>query len=135
MTNFSIDEFERSITAREKGIDNAIPYQAKKNILLLISKILQPARDRLALPIFISSGYRSKALNKAVGGSSSSQHLTGEAADITCSDNDRLLQILKDLPYDQLIVYRNRRKESEIMWIHVSYSEKKTRSMSYSVFK
>ena len=133
--NFSIDEFERSSTAREKGIDNSIPYKAKKNIILLIDHILQPARDRLGMPIYINSGYRSKALNKAVGGSAYSQHLTGEAADITCSDNNRLLQILKETPYDQLIVYRNKHRESEILWIHVSYSEKRKRSMSFSVFR
>ncbi len=133
--NFTIEEFERSSAARQKGIDNSIPSKAKKNIMLLIEHVLQPARDRLGMPIYISSGYRSKALNKAVGGVSTSQHLTGEAADITCSDNNRLLEILKDMPYDQLIAYRNKRRESEILWIHVSYSEKNKRSMSFSAFR
>ncbi len=135
MHHFSMNEFKRSSVARERGIDNTIPEQARKNLVLLTERVLDPARERLGMPIIVNSGYRCRALNKAVGGSPTSQHLSGEAADISCLDNNRLLQILKELPFDQLIAYRDKRQDSRILWIHVSFSASRRRGIAFSSFK
>ena len=130
-----MDEFERSSVARERGIDNTIPEQARTNLALLTERVQDPARERLGMPIIVNSGYRCRDLNKAVGGSPSSQHLSGQAADISCRDNNRLLQILKNLPFDQLIAYRDKRHDSRILWIHVSFSASRQRDLAFSTFK
>lgn len=133
--NFTMNEFERSDTARMYGIDNTIPYPALQNIYRLIKFVLQPARDRLGLPIRINSGYRCPVLNQLVKGAPSSQHVLGQAADITCSDNERLFQILKELPFDQLIVYRDKRNHARILWIHVSYNEEHLSHKSFAIYQ
>lgn len=91
------------------------------NLQRLGEAILDPAREALGAPIKVNSGYRSYAVNKAVGGANLSQHTRGEAADITCADNYKLWQVLMALPYDQLIRYVDKR--GVIRWLHVSYRE------------
>ena len=109
MQFFKFSEFSKSATAERLGIDNTIPAEWARNIADLVSKVLDPARARIGCPIYINSGYRCKALNKAVGGARSSQHMYGLAADITTRDratNARLADIIKrELPFDQLIYY------------------------------
>lgn len=118
--NFSYEEFEKSNTAKEQGIDNKIPDNLKPNISALVKNVLQPARDWINNPINISSGYRSKKLNTAIGGVSNSQHLEGEAADIVTSDNAKLFNYIKNnLQFDQLIWEYGDSSQPE--WIHVSY--------------
>ena len=87
---------------------------AEQNLQALVEHVLDPARERLGMPITVNSGYRCPAHNKAVGGVKNSQHLKGEAADITCADNKRLAEIIEQLGnFDQLIVYPT--------FLHVSY--------------
>ena len=106
--NFSWEEFERSNKADELGIDNAIPDEnVADNIRALVFYVLQPLRDACGHPLRVNSGYRSKALNKAVKGAANSQHTRGEAADIH-EDNPFTLAWLVlhiGLPFDQLILY------------------------------
>ena len=106
--NFSWEEFERSNKADELGIDNAIPDEnVADNIRALVFNVLQPLRDACGHPLRVNSGYRSKALNKAVKGAANSQHTRGEAADIH-EDNPFTLAWLVlhiGLPFDQLILY------------------------------
>jgi len=91
-----------------------LPPSAEQNLQALVDHVLDPARERLGMPITVNSGYRCPAHNKAVGGVKNSQHLKGEAADITCADNKRLAEIIEQLGnYDQLIVYPT--------FLHVSY--------------
>ena len=91
-----------------------LPPSAEQNLQALVEHVLDPARERLGMPITVNSGYRCPAHNKAVGGVKNSQHLKGEAADITCADNKRLAEIIEQLGnYDQLIVYPT--------FLHVSY--------------
>ena len=91
-----------------------LPPSAEQNLQALVEHVLDPARERLGMPITVNSGYRCPAHNKAVGGVKNSQHLKGEAADITCADNKRLAEIIEQLGnFDQLIVYP--------MFLHVSY--------------
>lgn len=106
--NFSYREFEHSDTADRRGIVNVITdFKVRDSVKALVLDVLQPLRDALGEPMEVNSGYRCPELNRLVGGTSTSQHLKGEAADIA-SDNPRALaQLAYDLglPYDQMIVY------------------------------
>lgn len=117
--NFRWEEFERSSKAVELGIDNTIPdNNVAENIRALVFNILQPLRDACGHPLRVNSGYRSKALNKAVKGAANSQHTKGEAADIH-EDNPFTLAWLVlhiGLPFDQLILYDT--------FIHLSYKRR-----------
>ena len=80
--NFTLEEFEHSETAIRNNIDNRVPERYIKNVKALAEKVLQPTRNRIGIPLYISSGYRCKMLNTAVKGAVTSQHTRGEAADI-----------------------------------------------------
>ena len=81
MKFFSLSEFEHSLTAALTGYDNEAPREAKRNIEHLVDTVLDPLREYLGSPIVITSGYRCRDLNNDVGGSPTSQHLLGLAAD------------------------------------------------------
>lgn len=116
---FTIDELCRSETAQRKGINNTPTDNVRKNLTALVDNVLDPLREWYGKPIRVNSGYRCTALNKAVGGVASSQHLTGQAADIDTNDtaeNRRLMKHIEDnLDFDQLIW------ENGGAWVHVSY--------------
>lgn len=135
MKHFNFAEFLASDTARRENIKLTLNEETRKNIALLVDNILDPAREQLGSPITITSGYRNEALNKAVGGAKGSHHLYGQAADITSTKlrNDALLQVLKKLPYYELIAYREK-KTGLIRWIHVSYVPEAEMQLSYSVY-
>ena len=120
MKYFSFQEMERSDTAVRSAIDNSIPENLKNNVARLVDNVLDPLREAWGRPLAVSSGYRCPALNKAVGGSATSHHLRGMAADITTGnkvDNRRLFQLIINLklPFTQLI------DERDFSWVHVSY--------------
>lgn len=118
MRYFKLIEFTASATARELDIDNTPSKEAIENIEALVSKVLDPLREAFGKPVYVRSGYRSVDLNMAVGGVKNSQHLKGEAADITANsreDNQWLFEYIRDnLPFDQLI------DEYNYSWVHVS---------------
>ena len=123
MKYFTITELSKSSTALEKGIDNTPNPDIIKNLVRLVERILDPLREKFGKPIIVNSGYRCPALNKAVGGSKTSHHVAGLAADITggsVAKNKILFSLIQelDLPFDQLI------DEKNYKWIHVSFSEK-----------
>ena len=126
--NFTIEEFLHSATAYKLHISNNPDLEQMASLQELAIHLLQPLRDRYGKPITITSGYRCKALNSLLRGADHSQHLRGEAADITSADNRRLLAILKELPYDQLIPYRDK-ADGTIVWIHVSCCPKPRRQV------
>ena len=105
--HFSMDEFCISDTAKRLGIANLPDQQASESLVYLVRNLLEPLRRAYGKPLHINSGYRCPALNRAVGGVSSSQHLKGEAADISCDDPVALLQLLRqtELVFDQAILY------------------------------
>lgn len=125
MKYFSIKEMTKSNTATAKGIDNTPDQTITDNLTKLIEAVLDPLREWYGKPIIVNSGYRCKALNKAIGGAKSSQHMLGEAADITVGskeENEKLFDYIKDnLEFDQLI------NESDFSWVHVSYREGRLR--------
>ena len=120
MKYFSFQEMERSDTAVRYAIDNSIPENLKNNVARLVDNVLDPLREAWGRPLAVSSGYRCPALNRAVGGSATSHHMDGMAADITTGnkvDNRRLFQLIINLglPFTQLI------DERDFSWVHVSY--------------
>lgn len=128
MKYFTFDELSRSETAERLKIDNRPSEAAKSNLAALTDNILDPLREAWGKPIMVNSGYRCPALNKAVGGVATSQHMAGQAADITTGnkvDNARLFQLVQDLglPFDQLI------DEQDFSWVHVSYSQRHRRQI------
>ena len=115
----------KSRTATRLGLSNSPNEEHIKNMQALAENIFQPLRDYFGVPIHISSGYRSEALNKAIGGSKSSQHCKGEAMDIdrdgySQPDNAQIFEyIKKNLDFDQMIWEFGTQKNPE--WVHVSY--------------
>lgn len=113
--NFTLEELTRTNT----GITNEPNKEELQALITLSGKVLQPLRDIYGRPITVNSGFRSYAVNKAVGGARNSQHSKGEAADLTVhtkEGNKKLFDIIKnELEYDQLI------NEYDYSWIHVSY--------------
>lgn len=146
---FSYDEFVDSATAEEHGIDNTIPnITVKTNINCLVNEILDPLRELVGVPIYVTSGYRCKELNTVLKGSKNSQHLTGEAADITTNDKyGNMVMVIELLcghlmgeaypelteldaemvdffDFDQLIMYRQTKDKTNFAWLHVSHKQK-----------
>ena len=120
MRHFTLQELTRSATAQRLGIYNTPPASAVKALHELVDKVLDPLREAWGGPIRVNSGYRCPELNRLVGGTPTSQHQRGEAADITVGSraaNRRLLALIKrlDLPVDQCI------DEKGCLWIHVSH--------------
>ena len=111
--NFWLSEFIRSASADNNNIHQQfeIELNVLTNLVYLTNSLLQPLRDFVG-PINITSGYRCPEVNAIVGGSSSSQHLYGQAADFVCIDIPKAILFIKNKTFDQLIVYNT--------FIHVS---------------
>jgi hypothetical protein len=124
--HLDLSEVTRSESAKRKGISN-MPTEAHiANFKLLAEKIFEPIRTHFRCPIIISSGYRSKELNAAIGGSLTSQHCQGEAIDIDMDGtpngvtNRMVFDYIKDnLDFDQLIYEFGDSNNPD--WVHVSY--------------
>lgn len=124
MKYFSIEELCASDTAERKKIDNTPNADARLRMQRLIEQLLDPIRAAWGAPITVNSGYRSPALNRAVGGVPTSQHVKGEAADITVgstADNKRLFDKIVELQKAGRIAFDQLIDESNYKWIHISY--------------
>lgn len=100
MKYFTIAELCKSDTADRKGIDNRCKKEHVANLTALVDNVLDPLREAYGKPITINSGFRSPALNKAVGGSATSDHMQGRAADITGgspAENKKLFNLVQSL--------------------------------------
>lgn len=121
--NFTLEELCASATAKAKGIRNTPGQTDIINLCALVHNVLQPLRTAMGHEVRIGSGYRSLALNRAVGGVSTSQHMSGEAADL-CIDGDmakgkRWFEWIRShCEFDQLIWEHNAKGT---YWVHVSY--------------
>ena len=115
--NFTLAELTKTST----GLPNALPKHLEGNIQSLVDNVLQPVRDALGV-IIVTSCYRSPEVNKAIGGSSTSQHCLGQAADLKFKGgNDVLFNWLKEnTDFDQLIWEFG--TDEEPSWVHISYS-------------
>ena len=122
---FTIEELCKSSTANNRGISNVPNSEVIYNLRMLILNVLDPLRRKYGKAIHVTSGYRSAQLNKAVGGASTSQHLKGQAVDITTysrSGNKRLFNLIRECGcFDQLI------DEQNLSWVHVSFNIERNR--------
>lgn len=134
--NVTIAEFEVTSTGLPNKM-NAAQIEAAK---LLCEKVFQPLRKHVGKPIKINSGFRSAAVNKAVKGSSTSQHCKGEAMDLDLHDKALFIWIIENLDFDQAIFEGG--TENEAGWFHISYKKAGNRKQAlrmkngkYSPFK
>ena len=133
--NFTLSEITKSNTAKRLGIDNAPNKEHLKNMQILIRDLIQPMRDDLG-PIRISSGYRSPVLNRAIGGSTKSQHCKGQALDLQFWKEGEMCNkeiydwVLKEgIEFDQMI------NEFDYAWIHISLKDKGNRKQVLEAYK
>jgi zinc D-Ala-D-Ala carboxypeptidase len=135
--NFTIQEYIKSQTALRQGIDNTPTEEHMGNATALFRNVVQKVRDQFGVTV-INSGYRGEALNKAVGGSSKSQHCKGEAVDIECpgtSNYDVAKWIEDNLDFDQLILEFITLGIPDSGWVHVSYKSEGNRKQSLTAMK
>ena len=136
--NLSLAEVTRSETAKRKGISNMPTAEHIENFKKLAINIFQPIREHFGKPILISSGYRSAELNKAIGGSLSSQHCSGEAIDIDMDGTDitnaQIFYYIKDnLNFDQIIWEFGTNTNPD--WVHVSFAANRSQRKQMLVAK
>lgn len=133
--NFTLEELTSSNTAKTRGIANIPAPEHLANLSRLAREILQPVRDRWGRPVRISSGYRCRELNKAVGGVATSQHLNGEAADINLgAENKALFRMMEQMVKDGEIIVGQLLDENGGSWIHVSLPTPKWRNYIKSIW-
>ena len=126
--NFSLAEFTESNTATRNGIDNNPSAEHIHNLVELCENVLQPLRDRIGSSIRVTSGYRSEALNNAIGGSKTSDHSHGRAADIKLVINgvnisEELYHGIKAMgvPFKQLIWEFG--DDDTPQWVHIAFDK------------
>lgn len=128
MIYFTITELCYSETAKAKGIDNSPTTEVRANLVTLVNNLLDPLREAWRSPIRVTSGFRCGVLNKAVGGSNTSAHLYGLAADIV-PVNGRIKEFKefcktyfadKKQRFDQVILETNGARE----WVHIGLKTK-----------
>lgn len=119
--NFRLHEFTYSPTAEANGYDNRASVAVVANLQALCKMVLQPLRNHFNKPVKVTSGYRCLELNRKLGSKDSSQHRTGNAADLIIPGvqlKEVFEYIRTSLPYDQLLLETNKKGSQ---WIHVSY--------------
>ena len=122
--NFTLKELTDSDTAKKKGLDNTPTLQVIENLTVLAEKILQPVRDHYGKSVKINSGYRSPEVNASVGGSKTSDHCKGQAADIEINgvaNGDLAEWVSKNLKFTQVILEFYTQGIPDSGWVHVSY--------------
>jgi zinc D-Ala-D-Ala carboxypeptidase len=118
-------EFERSETAINRGINNSMNEWEIERAKLLCENCFEPIRTKVGAPIRINSGFRSGALNRAIGGSTTSQHSLGEAMDLDLHDRDLFEWIIDNVEFDQLIFEGGTTDKAD--WFHISYRKGRLR--------
>lgn len=123
--NFSVAELSKSEAAIRKGLDNTPSLTVIDNLQALVDNVLQPVRDKFG-PVIVTSGYRSPAVNKAIGGSTTSDHTRGQAADfeVLGMPNKELAEWIRDnLKFTQLILEFPSKNDPNAGWVHCSYDK------------
>jgi len=137
--NLTLKEVSKSLTATRRGIDNEPKGEHLTALINLANNVFQPIRDHFGKPISVSSGYRSPELNKAIGGSKTSQHCKGEAIDIDNdareypSNADIFWHIYDHLEFDQMIWEFG--DDTNPSWVHVSYKSEGNRKQVLRALK
>ena len=126
--NFTFNELTYSNAADSYNIENTPGRIELENLTKLCNEILQPIRDKFGKSIYVNSGYRNPKVNRLVGGSSSSQHTKGQAADITVGSkegNKKLFDMIVQMIEDKEITVGQLIDESDYKWIHISLPYRK----------
>lgn len=126
--NFTLNELTYSSTAIANKVSNIPGKLELENLKKLCNNILQPIRDKCNDSIHVTSGYRSPMLNKLVGGSKTSQHVLGQAADITVyskEGNKKLFNMIVQMIENGEITVGQLIDESDYKWLHISLPYKK----------
>ena len=137
MRYFTIEELCQSETAEKYKIDNTPSEEIKKNLETLVDCLLDPLRESWGSPIIINSGYRCPILNKAVGGSKTSSHMSGWSVDMRPKNGKMeefkkfVIQFIKTRFWDQCIL----EKSGDVEWVHLSLynNSGKQRMMIFSI--
>ena len=131
----------RELTRTSTGIRNVPGRQERESLILLVEKVLDPLREAYGEPIKVTSGFRSPAVNRKVGGAINSHHVRGQAADITSMSDDpkenrRILELVKKMgiKYTQLI---NEYPDSHgnPNWVHISYDPENLKCQNLTIRK
>jgi hypothetical protein len=138
--NFRLSEFTKSNTALRLGISNDPTAEHIHNLVDLCENILQPLRDAIGGPLRITSGYRGEDLNRAIGGSKSSDHCHGRSADLEfwvdgSEDNAKIYHLIKnlELPFYQMIWEFG--DEDQPDWVHVAYRKDNIKRQCLKAYK
>lgn len=126
--NFTLSELTYSNAADCYNIENTPGRLEIENLKKLCNNILQPIRDKFGKPLYVNSGYRNPKVNRLVGGSSSSQHTLGQAADITFGskeENKNLFDLIVKMIEDKEITVGQLIDEKDFKWIHISLPYRK----------
>ena len=133
--NFVLSEITRSNAAKRLGIDNGPNKEHLRSIQRIVTNLIQPMRDALG-PIRISSGYRNPNVNRAIGGSSKSQHCKGEALDLQFWSDGKISNkeiydwvLSSNVEFDQMI------NEFDFAWIHISLIKEGNRKQVLEAYK
>ena len=136
----SLYEVTKSDTAARRGISNEPTPEHLENLKTICTEVFDKIREHFGVPIYISSGYRSAALNKAIGGSSTSDHNLGRALDLDQDfrsngiTNMDVFKFIKDnLEFDQLIYEFGNSKNPD--WVHVGYRKGANRKQILVAYK
>jgi hypothetical protein len=134
--HFTLNEFTKSITAERLGIKNEPDYEKVQAMKQLCREVLEPLRQHYGKPIRITSGYRCPLLNAAVGGVTNSQHMLGEAADLSVPSEavarDWFQWLVKNTDFDQLLFEHNTRLKN--CWLHISCRYNRRRNRHQAIF-
>lgn len=134
--NFYLRELTKSEAAARGGLDNTPPPDVIERLKLVAINILQPVRDHYGIAFAPNSGYRSPKVNTAVGGSKTSQHMTGEAVDFEVpgiSNYDLACWIRDNLEFDQLILEFYNSGQPSSGWVHCSYKKHGNRKQCLTI--
>ena len=133
--NFVLSEITQSNTAKRLGISNEPTKAHLQNMQHLIDDLIQPLRSSIG-PIRISSGYRNPSLNRAIGGSRSSQHCKGEALDIQFWEMGKMNnKVIYDFILDSNMEFDQMINEFDFAWIHISLKDKGNRKQVLEAYK
>lgn len=136
--NFTLAELIKSDIATRNNIDNTPTPGVLNNLRELVINVLQPIRDHYKQPLKINSGYRSESLNTAIGGSKTSDHMQGFAADIEVvgtSNYDLAVWISNNLKFTQVILEFYTLGDPNSGWVHVSYDPKSLKNQTLTATK
>lgn len=136
--NFTLKELTRSDTAERLDIDNTPNEEQIESLRLLCENILQPVREHFGKPVKINSGFRCPDLNKATGGSATSDHCKGQACDFEIdgiANADLAQWVMDNCEYTQLILEFYTQGQPSSGWVHASYNPENLKKQELTAVK